>query len=98
MQLTDEDRSWFTTLDTRVRAHGMAIGPFEGEKANYIEQAKKLLELERRLEKLEKASEPGTATIPTIRHAAVGIAGTAEERAPAAKPPDPTAKTAWTIR
>ena len=105
MQLSDEDRNWFTTvftsliaaseertarlitasiaeseartkeaieatenslltafhqraspLEIKVRAHGMAIGAFEGEKENSIEQAKKLIELERRIAKLEKAS------------------------------------------
>jgi hypothetical protein len=34
----------------------MAIGAFEGEKANSIEQAAKLAELERRISRLEKAS------------------------------------------
>jgi hypothetical protein len=49
-------QDWASPLDTRVRAHGMAIGALEGEKSSYIEQAKKLIEIERRLEKLEKAS------------------------------------------
>lgn len=105
MQLTDEDRAWFTTLITtlirqseertdrrmesrfeaselktkeaieasenrlliafqkwasplemKVRAHGMAIGAFDGEKENSIEQAARLADLERRVSRLEKAS------------------------------------------
>jgi hypothetical protein len=33
----------------------MAIGALEGEKNNYLDQATKLIEIERRLEKLERA-------------------------------------------
>jgi hypothetical protein len=47
---------WASPLEVRVRAHSMAIGAFDGEKENSIEQAKKLIELERRISKLEKAS------------------------------------------
>jgi len=55
-RLLVEFHKWASPLDTRVRAHGMAIGALEGEKSNYLDQAKKLIEIERRLEKLEKAS------------------------------------------
>jgi hypothetical protein len=44
------------SLEIRVRAHSMAIGAFDGEKENSIEQSKKLIEFERRISRLEKAS------------------------------------------
>jgi hypothetical protein len=48
---------WASPLDIKVRAHSMAIGAFDGEKENSIEQARKLEELRRTTAELKARVE-----------------------------------------